>query len=85
MHASAEELSLCPGLGERKVKRLRECFLEPFVSRNAKTVAAADAQGNANAGDTAPNDGVTLPPLVDCLCVRGANYASTIANPDSGL
>ena len=36
MHASAEELALCPGLGERKVSRLRDAFLEPFVPRRAR-------------------------------------------------
>lgn len=30
-HASQEKLALCPGLGERKVHRLREAFSEPFL------------------------------------------------------
>ena len=33
MHASAKELALCPGLGERKVRRLHEAFTEPFLPR----------------------------------------------------
>lgn len=36
MHASQAELSRCPGLGEKKVKRLREAFAEPFVPRSAR-------------------------------------------------
>ena len=37
MQASPEELVLCPGLGERKVSRLREAFLEPFVPSRARS------------------------------------------------
>ena len=35
MGASGEQLSLCPGLGERKVRKLLETFDEPFVPRGA--------------------------------------------------
>ena len=45
MQASPEELALCPGLGERKVARLREAFLEPFVPVRMR---------NANAGSSDP-------------------------------
>ncbi|KAJ3190944.1 Excision repair cross-complementation group 1 [Irineochytrium annulatum] len=31
MNASADELALCPGLGEQKVRRLVKAFNEPFV------------------------------------------------------
>lgn len=36
MAASEEELSLCPGLGEKKVKRLWDAFHKPFSSKQAK-------------------------------------------------
>ena len=35
MHASAEDLASCPGLGDRKVRRMREAFVEPFLSSRA--------------------------------------------------
>ena len=34
--ASEDELSLCPGLGEKKVKRLWDAFHKPFSSKQAK-------------------------------------------------
>ena len=39
MQATPDELALCPGLGERKVSRLRDAFLEPFVPARARRVA----------------------------------------------
>lgn len=36
MAASEEELSLCPGLGEKKVKRLYEALHKPFSAKAAK-------------------------------------------------
>lgn len=36
MAASEDELTLCPGLGEKKVKRLWEAFHKPFSSKRAK-------------------------------------------------
>mmetsp|Transcript_13042 Transcript_13042/g.19191 ORF Transcript_13042/g.19191 Transcript_13042/m.19191 type:complete len:366 (-) Transcript_13042:1991-3088(-) len=36
MTASEDELTLCPGLGEKKVKRLWEAFHKPFSSKRAK-------------------------------------------------
>ena len=47
LHASAEELALCPGLGERKVSRLWEAFTEPFVPARARRAAAAVAPASA--------------------------------------
>lgn len=41
MTASREELSHCPGLGERKVSRLLEAFDEPFIPRGATLPSAA--------------------------------------------
>ena len=37
--APAESLLACPGLGEKKVKRLREAFTSPFVVKKRKTMA----------------------------------------------
>ena len=34
--ASEDELSLCPGLGEKKVKRLWDAFRKPFSSKQSK-------------------------------------------------
>jgi len=34
MSASMEELSLCSGLGEKKVKRVYDAFHEPFIAKN---------------------------------------------------
>lgn len=48
MNATHAQLATCPGLGEKKVRRLRDCFLEPFVPDRARgTIApprAADQQ-----------------------------------------
>jgi len=45
MNASLEELSLCPGIGEKKVKRLFETFNTPFVpSNNAQSKNATKAK-----------------------------------------
>jgi DNA excision repair protein ERCC-1 len=45
--ASMDELCLCPGMGEKKVRRLHDAFHKPFSSRQAKrrreTRPAADA------------------------------------------
>ena len=38
-NAGAEELLACPGLGEKKVKRLREAFTAPFVVKKRKSNA----------------------------------------------
>jgi DNA excision repair protein ERCC-1 len=43
MHASQVELSLCPGLGQRKVQRLRDTFTAPFVPTSARGGGAAPA------------------------------------------
>jgi DNA excision repair protein ERCC-1 len=36
MAASEDELSLCPGLGEKKIKRLWDAFHKPFSSKRAR-------------------------------------------------
>lgn len=36
-NASVEELSICPGLGPKKVKRLREVFHRPFSAASKRT------------------------------------------------
>ncbi len=41
--ASAQELSLCPGLGQRKVAKLREAFTEPFVPASARGTVRREA------------------------------------------
>lgn len=51
LHASQQQLALCPGLGERKVQRLREAFLEPFVPPSARGIAAAPRPPSAAAAD----------------------------------
>ncbi|KAI0520543.1 hypothetical protein KFK09_008019 [Dendrobium nobile] len=45
MDASMEDLARCPGIGERKVKRLYDTFHEPFrrVSNRPPTVTIAEA------------------------------------------
>ncbi|KAL0923669.1 hypothetical protein M5K25_007735 [Dendrobium thyrsiflorum] len=45
MDASMEDLARCPGIGERKVKRLYDTFHEPFrrVSNRPATVTIAEA------------------------------------------
>uniref|UniRef100_A0A0D9XLL6 DNA excision repair protein ERCC-1 n=1 Tax=Leersia perrieri TaxID=77586 RepID=A0A0D9XLL6_9ORYZ len=37
MNASMEELARCPGIGERKVKRLHDTFHEPFKRASSRT------------------------------------------------
>ena len=41
MEASALELSLCPGIGEAKAKRLYDAFHDPFVVDKQRRVAVA--------------------------------------------
>jgi DNA excision repair protein ERCC-1 len=43
--ASADELAMCPGLGEKKVKRLKDTFGQSFVTRDRqpKSQAAKNA------------------------------------------
>src|SRR5690349_2317016 len=36
MSASMEELSLCPGIGEKKVRRLYNAFHQPFKANKTK-------------------------------------------------
>jgi len=43
MAATEQELTLCPGLGPTKVRRLREAFHEPFIPAYARRAAAAAA------------------------------------------
>ena len=48
MNADVEELSLCPGVGEKKVKRLFDAFHKPFsssVGNNDKIVLDDDNDG----------------------------------------
>ncbi|KAL9272551.1 DNA excision repair protein ERCC-1-like protein [Drosera capensis] len=51
MDASMEDLARCPGIGERKVKRLYDTFHEPFKhatpNRSAPSVAETSSQNNA--------------------------------------
>jgi DNA excision repair protein ERCC-1 len=54
LRASHEELALCPGLGERKVRRLREAAHEPFVPSRARAVVGAAAAAAAAAPAVAP-------------------------------
>jgi len=43
LSATEEELTACPGLGDRKVRRLLDVFTEPFVPIRARNAAAAKA------------------------------------------
>ena len=36
MNATVEEIRLCPGIGEKKARRLHEAFNKPFSSAIAK-------------------------------------------------
>ena len=49
MTASREQLSHCPGLGERKVARLLEAFDEPFIPRGAAAALPAVTIGTTGA------------------------------------
>jgi DNA excision repair protein ERCC-1 len=77
--ASMDELCLCPGMGEKKVRRLHDAFHKPFSSRQAKrrrvTKVAADAPDTGNAdyeekaaqavlvAKGAPSDTASIEPL----------------------
>ena len=76
MRASHAELLTCPGLGERKVRRLRETFTEPFVPAAARALAAAaigsardaaakNSTGLATGGMAAAADGTSVSTAVD--------------------
>ncbi|PKU68201.1 DNA excision repair protein ERCC-1 [Dendrobium catenatum] len=61
MDASMEDLARCPGIGERKVKRLYDTFHEPFrrVSNRPSTVTIAEAfsKGKNEAKEALKDDG----------------------------
>ncbi|KAL1511488.1 hypothetical protein AB1Y20_006286 [Prymnesium parvum] len=46
MQATPEELAMCPGLGERKVSKLLDAFVEPFVPSRVRR-AVHEAQRSA--------------------------------------
>ena len=52
MAATALELSMCPGIGEAKAKRLYDAFHDPFVPDRARRIATVVGSG-ANADDHA--------------------------------
>ncbi|KAI8804435.1 hypothetical protein BJ742DRAFT_905697 [Cladochytrium replicatum] len=47
MNASVEELSLCPGFGEQKVRRLYEAFHQPFILRGGGATASKANKSSA--------------------------------------
>ena len=51
MTASAEDIQLCPGVGEKKARRLHEAFNKPFSSAMVKKRKAAAAAAAAVALD----------------------------------
>lgn len=65
MAASEDELTLCPGLGEKKVKRLWEAFHKPFSSKRAKerkqeAMLLKDRQQGGAGDDETQNKGKDL-------------------------
>uniref|UniRef100_A0A6V7QUP6 DNA excision repair protein ERCC-1 n=1 Tax=Ananas comosus var. bracteatus TaxID=296719 RepID=A0A6V7QUP6_ANACO len=63
MDASMEELARCPGIGERKVKRLYDTFHEPFrrvSSRPSIAVPETPAEGQAREEPSSILDGVQV-------------------------
>ncbi|KAI3904613.1 hypothetical protein MKW98_014793 [Papaver atlanticum] len=58
MDASMEDLAHCPGIGERKVKRLYDTFHEPF--RHDVATTGSEAPSDSNAGSS-PSDIVMEP------------------------
>ena len=49
MRAPMDELSLCPGIGEKKVRRLYEAFHKPFSSAAARKRRKEEKAANADA------------------------------------
>jgi len=45
MEASTLELSLCPGIGEAKAKRIHDAFHDPFIAEKSRRLAGPDAGG----------------------------------------
>ncbi|KAI3882072.1 hypothetical protein MKX03_006282 [Papaver bracteatum] len=58
MDASMEDLARCPGIGERKVKRLYDAFHEPF--RHDVSTTGSEAPSDSNAGSS-PSDIIMEP------------------------
>ncbi|XAR52343.1 hypothetical protein NMG60_11020353 [Bertholletia excelsa] len=52
MDASMEDLARCPGIGERKVKRLYDTFHEPFKRVVPKQIPIPDTCTHSNAEDS---------------------------------
>ncbi|CAH9057305.1 unnamed protein product [Cuscuta epithymum] len=56
MDASMEDLARCPGIGERKVKRLYDTFHEPF-QREVSKHAVPEVAANENTGPSSVTQG----------------------------
>lgn len=52
MNTSTDDLSLCPGFGPQKAKRLHDIFQEPFIkSKKSKTVESLSKPGTSSSGN----------------------------------
>lgn len=56
MDASMEDLARCPGIGERKVKRLYDTFHEPFKRSVQKHTIVAEVSTQSNAQELVSED-----------------------------
>jgi cell division septal protein FtsQ len=54
------KLFLCPGLGEKKVKRLYQAFHEPFI-RKKQVVSSSNYKSNTSAIQITNNDSNVIP------------------------
>ena len=84
MHASHEQLAACPGLGERKVRRLCDAFAEPFVPRSARGQPQQDV-AQAAAGATAACTAAAPPTAAGPTSAAGAASGHAVADASDAV
>ncbi|KAH7441873.1 hypothetical protein KP509_03G060000 [Ceratopteris richardii] len=88
MGASMEELARCPGIGERKVKRLYEAFHEPFrrTVRQARLsemgIVSSGKEGTQKCSESPPSKGAQVDNMKDDLGEEQTSDVPSTKNPE---
>jgi DNA excision repair protein ERCC-1 len=72
--ASEDELALCPGLGEKKVKRLWEAFYRPFSNKRTKVVSLDEEKDTDNPQNEKTNHEKSIPNVTDKIRLHGQDH-----------
>ncbi|CAE6433774.1 unnamed protein product [Rhizoctonia solani] len=79
VHATTEDMQLCPGVGPTKVRRLREAFNKPFYSTGQKSNMADDTETSADvARDPDPKPSNPRDAQKSEQCHSPRSYVSTV-------